>query len=152
MTTMRQKAIDYVNSLTDDELDRLLICGHDTNSHKWMEVYPDGTVHEAEEADNNTTHWIYPKKLVATIYNINNQCAGACNCDDCTMYRRFHDCDKEEFIEDYDGDVWDYCNTTSLEKCILETAHDNGIYGEDIRTQMLDAINEIEHGYFDDEN
>ena len=153
MTTMRQKAIDYVNGLTDEQLDRLLICGHDTNSHKWIEVYPDGTVNEAEEADNRTSHYInYPDKPVATIYNINDECAEACNCDVCTMYRRFLDCDKEEFIEDYGQDDYDYCNENTQDEAILDHEHENGNYGEDIRTQMLDAINEIEHGYFDDEN
>lgn len=153
MKTMRQKAIDYVKSMSDSELDRLLVCGHDTNSHKWMEVYPDGTVNEAEEADNRTDHYIsYPDKPVATIYNINDQCAEACNCDICTMYRRFRDCDKEEFIEDFGQDDWDYCNEHTQEEAILDFEHDSGNYGEDIRTQMLDAINEIELGYFNDEN
>lgn len=151
MTTMRQKAIDFVNNMSDEELESLLVCSHDTNSHKWMEVYPDGTVHEAEEADNNTRHYIRYPKPVASIYDINQATGGSCNCDDCTMYRHFAEMSKEEFVERYDENVWDYCSSTTLEECILETAHDNGIYGEDIRTQMLDAINEIEYGYFNGE-
>ena len=151
-TTLRQKAIDFVNNMTDDEFDRLVVLGHDTHSHNWMEVYPNGNVHEAEEADNNTTHWIeYPKKSVASIYNIHNECAEACNCDICTMYRRFNDDEKESFIEDYGQEEWDYCNQNNQMEAILDHEHDNGFYGDDIREQMVSAIKDIEYGYFDDE-
>lgn len=153
-TTMRQKAIDYVNDMSGEQLDHLLVCGHETNSHKWMEVEPDGTVHETEEADNNTTHWIkYTTKKVASIYNICDESAEACPCDICTMYRHFKDMDKEEFIECYSEEDWDYCNETSLDDAILVFERDNGgLTGEDIREQMITAIEELEYGYFDDEN
>lgn len=152
-TTIRQKAIDYINNMSDDELDRMVVCTHDTNSHKWMEVYPNGNVHETEEADNNTTHWIkYPTKKVACIWDIHQERAEACPCDICTMYRHFKDMDKEEFVGRYSEEDWDYCNETNLDDAILEFERDNdGLYGEDIREQMIYAIEEIEYGYFDDE-
>lgn len=153
MSTLREQAKAYVNAMSDDEIDSMIVRGHDTNSHKWVECMPDGTVHETEEADNNTTHWIdYPRKAVATICNIADECAEACNCDICCMYRRFRDGDKEDFIADYSEEDWNYCNEHTQEQAILEYEHDNGNYGEDIREQMLAAIDEIEYGYFNDED
>lgn len=152
--TMRQKAIDYVNDMTANELDRLIICGHDTNSHKWIEVETDGEVHETEEANNNTRHYVsYPDKEVKNIYNINDQSAGACCCDICAMYSHFEDWDKEEFIERYSEDDWNYCNKTDKDDAILQYHRDNDCpTREDIRKQMIDAIEDIEYGYFDDED
>lgn len=154
MATLRENAIQQVKDMEYDYLRSLVIKSHDTNSHKWMEVTPDGNVHETEEADNNTTHWIdYPNKEVATIFNINNESCEACNCDICVMYRHAED-GKEAFIEDYGHteEEWDYCNETSLDDAILEFERDNdGLDGESIREQMIDAIEEIDYGYFDDE-
>lgn len=151
-TTLRQKAIEFVNNMTDEELDRLIVMGHDTHSQKWMEVYPNGNVHETEEADNNTSHYIsYPDKEVAGIYEIHSQCAEACNCDVCVMYRWFENEDKEDFIERYSEDDWNYCNENTLHDAILDCEHDNGNYADGIREQMIAAIEDIEHGYFDDE-
>lgn len=154
MATLRENAIQQVKDMEYDYLRSLVTKSHDTNSHKWMEVTPDGNVHETEEADNNTTHWIdYPNKEVATIFNINNESCEACNCDICVMYRHAED-GKEAFIEDYGHteEEWDYCNETSLDDAILEFERDNdGLDGESIREQMIDAIEEIDYGYFDDE-
>ena len=152
MSTLKEQAKAYVNAMSDDELESMIVRAHETNSHKWVECMPDGTVHETEEATNNTTHWIdYPRKAVAAIYNIANECAEACNCDICCMYRRFRDDDKEDFIERYSEGEWDYCNEHTLEQAILDDAHEAGISSETVREQMLDAIDEIEHGYFNDE-
>ena len=151
-TTFREKAIEYVNKMTDEELDRLIIMGHDTHSCKWIEVYPNGTVHETEEADNNTSHYIqYPNKEVASIYMIHRECAEACNCEICTMFRWFEYESKEEFIERYSENDWNYCNNKKLEEAILDQEHENGLYSDDIREQMITAIEDIEYGYFDDE-
>ena len=138
--------------MTDDELDRLIVMGHDTHSHKWMEVYPNGSVNEAEEADNNTSHYIkYPDKEVASIYEIHRECAEACNCDTCTMYRQLADYSKEEWVDRWGEDAWDYCNTYSLEYALLDDAREAGITGESVREQMVSAIEGIEYGYFNDE-
>lgn len=151
--SLRHKAIAFVEEMTDDELDDMVVRSHDGTTHQWMEVEPDGTVHETEEIDNNTTHWIdYPTNEVPSIYNICSESAEACSCDICTMYRHFEDMDKEEFIESYSEEDWDYCNETSLDDAILEFERDNGgLTGEDIREQMITAIEELEYGYFDDE-
>jgi len=153
MSTLREQAKAYVNAMSDDELESMIVRAHATNSHKWVECMPDGTVHETEEADNNTTHWIdYPRKAVATIYNIANECAGACNCDTCTMYRQLTECDEEEWVERWGQDALDYCKTYTLEQALLDDAREAGISSETIREQMLDAIDELEHGYFNDED
>lgn len=146
----REKAIQQVKHIGYDYLRILVIKSHDTNSHKWMEVTPGGKVRKAEEADNNSAHYVsYPDKPVASIFNINDESCELCNCDICTMYRRFED-GKEAFIQDYGytEEDWDYCNETSQDDAIVDNG---GLDGEGIREQMIDAIEEIEYGYFDDE-
>lgn len=151
--SLRHKAIAFVEDMSDAELDDMVVRSHNGSTHQWMEVEPDGTVHETEEVDNNTTHWVeYPTKEVAAIYNICSESAEACSCDICVMYRWFSVEDKEEFIDRYSEEDWDYCNENSLDDAILEFERDNnGLCGEDIREQMIDAIKEIEYGYFEDE-
>ena len=152
--SLRRKAIEYVvEGMSDDELNDMVVRSHDRTTHQWMECYPDGSVSETEEVDNNTTHWIdYPNKAVAAIYNICSESAESCSCDICTMYRHFEDMDKDEIIERYSEEDWDYCNATSLDDAILEFESENGgLAGEDIREQMITAIEGIEYGYFDDE-
>ena len=152
-SSARQRALDAVHDWDDDELDDMIVRFHTNYTHQWVECYPDGTVSETEEADNNTTHWVkYPKKAVASIYNICDAGGSCCDCDICTMYRHFEDMDKEEFIESYSEEDWDYCNENSREEAILVFERDNdGLSSEGIREQMIDAIKEIEYGYFDDE-
>ena len=154
MKTNREKAIEYVNAMDIDNLEDMVVRTHGNLTHQWVEVYPNGIVHETEEPDNNTSHWIdYPNKAVANIYDICRESAEPCNCDICTMYRDFEDMDKEDFIECYSEEDWDYCNENSREEAILNFESDNGgLSGEDIREQMVDAIKGIEYGYFDDED
>lgn len=152
-SSARQRALDAVYEWDVDDLDDMVVRAHDMSTHQWVECEPDGDVHETEEADNNTSHWIdYPHKQVATIYEICEESAGGCNCDICTMYEHFADMDKDEFIEKYSKEEWEYCNVVSFDDAILEAERDNGgRTAEGIREQMIDAIKEIEYGYFDDE-
>lgn len=152
-SSARQRALDAVHDWDDDELDDMVVRGHTGSTHQWVECCPDGSVWKVEEADNNTTHWIdYPNKAVASIYDICRAGGSRCDCDICTMYRHFEDMDKEEFIESYSEEDWDYCYENSLKEAILVFERDNdGLSGEGIREQMIDAIKEIEYGYFDDE-
>lgn len=153
-SSARQRALDAVYEWDVYDLDDMVVRAHDMSTHQWVECEPDGDVHETEEVDNNTSHWIdYPNKEVACIYTICQERAGVCNCDICTMYRHFEDMDKEEFIERYSEDDWNYCNEHSLDDAILDFEHENdGLNREDIREQMVDAIKGIEYGYFDDED
>ena len=153
MKTNREKAIEHVNAMDIDELNDMVVRTHGALTHQWVEVYPNGTVHETEEPDNNTSHWIdYPNKAVCNIYDIRRESAQSCNCDICTMYDDFDNMDKDEFIERYSKEEWEYCNVVSFDDAILEAERDNdGLTAEDIREQMISAIEKIEHGYFDDE-
>lgn len=154
MKTNREKAIEYINVMDVYDLNFLVVRAHDMRTHQWVECEPDGDIHEAEEVDNNTLHWIdYPNKEVAKIYDICQESAEPCNCDICTMYRDSEDMGKEEFVEHYSEDDWNYCNETSLNDAILDFERENdGRTAEGIREQMIDAIKEIEYGYFDDED
>lgn len=153
-SSARQRALDAAYDWDIDNLNDMVVRSHDGSTHQWVECEPDGDIHKTEEVDNNTTHWIdYPNKAVASIYNICQESPEHCNCDVCTMYRWFSEENKGEFIERYSEEDWDYCCENSLEEAILEFERDNdGLSGEGIREQMIDAIKEIEYGYFDDEN
>ena len=152
MKTLRSAAITAIKNMEYDYIRNLIVRGHKTNSHEWIEVLPNGTIKEAEEADNNSCHYIsYPDKEVANIYDIHQQSAEQCGCDVCRMYRDFTELSKDEFVEQWDEDIYDYVSSTDYEDAIVEDAHDNGIYEYDIRQQIIDAINDIEFGYFDDE-
>lgn len=152
MKTNRQKALDYIKDMKIDVLEQYLIDGHKTNSHRWVEIEPDGNVHDTEESNNNNSHWIdYPNKEVASIYEVCRESAEPCNCDMCTEYRHFNEMSKEEFIESYSEDSYEYWESRTLDEALLEYEIDNGRDAEDIRDEMLEAIDEIEYGYFDDE-
>ena len=150
LLTKREKAIQFINSLPEEYFIRLVVRSHDNVNHEWIEVQPDGSVNEAEEPDNNTTHWIkYPDKEVAAIYNIHDESAEPCNCDVCTMYRHFEYFSKEEFIERYNENDWNYCNDATRAEAILEDA--DSLSKLSIQDTMIDGIKSIEYGYFDDE-
>ena len=152
MKTSKIKAIEFIENLDNDYIRSLIVKSHKTNSHEWVEVLPDGTVKEAEEADNNSCHYIsYPDKEVANIYDIHQQSAEKCGCEVCRMYRDFNELTKEEFVENWNKDIYDYVSSTGFEDAIIEDAHDNDIYEDDVRQQMVDAVEEIAFGYFDDE-
>lgn len=153
-SSARQRALDTVYEWDVDDLNGMVVRAHSANSHEWVECMPDGTVHDTEEADNNSSHWIdYPNKAVASIYEICAASGAACDCDICTMYRHFEDMDKDEFIVFYSEEDWNYCNENSLDDAILDFERENdGLTGEAIREQMIDAIKEIEYGYFEDED
>lgn len=151
--TNREKAIQYVKELDDDFFSDLIVRSHNNQTHKWIEVYPNGNVHETEEADNNTSHWVeYPKKEVECIYDIHQESCEACSCDTCYEYRNFEELSKEEFIEEYSEEAWNYWQKYGLESALLDVAHDNGVYEEDIRDEIIRNIENIYHGYFDDED
>lgn len=152
METLRNKAIEAIKNMEYDYIRDLIVKSHKNNSHEWVECLPDGTIKESEEADNQSCHYIsYPDKEVANIYDIHQQSAEKCGCDVCRMYRDFSELSKDEFVEQWNEDIYDYVSSTDYEDAIIEDAHDNGIYEDDIRQQMIDAIEEIEFGYFADE-
>lgn len=150
--SIREQAIETINNMDEQYFTDLVVRGHKTHSHEWVEVLPNGTIKEAEEADNNSSHYIsYPDKEVANIYDIHQQSAEKCGCEVCRMYRDFNELTKEEFVENWNKDIYDYVSSTDYEDAIMEDAHDNDIYEDDVRQQMVDAVEEIAFGYFDDE-
>ena len=40
----------------------------------------------------------------------------------------------------------------SLKDLVVEYNHNNDVYEQEVIDEMLDAIDQIEHGYFDDED
>lgn len=150
-TTLREQAIQAVKDIDYEALKDMLVRSHTCTTHQWMEVHPDGTISETEEADNNTRHYIsYPDKEVANIYNISDANCG-CNCDICTLYNHFESLTKEEFLDIHNEDDLEYCKDYTREQAIYDVCTDNGACPEDIREWMLYVIEEIEYGYFDDE-
>lgn len=152
MKTIREQAKENVHKLSNDTLNDWAVSEHTSNTHRWVEVHPDGQVSETEEADNNSSHWIdYPNKEVASIYEISTASCEPCNCDICCMYRHYEDCDgdKEEFLYSHSEEDLEYCQENTLEQALRD--NDSLKSASDIRDEMLDAIDEIYYGYFDDE-
>ena len=146
--TNREKAKEFVNKMTTEDLEDFIVRGHTSQTHEWVECLPDGSIHETEEADNNTRHYIsYPDTEVENIYDISRANCG-CNCDICTMYKHFEGLDEDEFEDAYGRDMLDYCKTYTIEQAILDEC---GEFTKDVMYEMLDAIDEIPYGYFDDE-
>lgn len=154
MKTIRQQVIEAIENFDRETLRNMAIREHTAQTHQWVEVHPAGDVTEAEEADNNTTHWVtYPDKAVASIYEISKATGEKCNCDACTMYNDYllavkYD-DKESFIETYSEEDWEYCKSHTIEDVLDDYEVLKGI--EDIRDEMLEAVEAIQFGYFDDE-
>ncbi len=146
----RQLAIKQVNEMDDDYFWELIVRGHETESCEWIEVNPSGHVHETSESDNYTRHFIeYPDKEVADIFTIHIDCAEAyCRCDLCMMYQNFRNMPKEEFIDSYSEDEYEYVSITSLEEAILDMSE---ISCDNVRSEIIENIEKIAYGYFDDE-
>lgn len=144
----RELAKEQVRNYSTDYLNDIIVRGHTSETHEWVECLPNGSIHETEEADNNSRHYVsYPDKEVENIYNISDANCG-CNCDVCTMYKHFEGLDEDEFIDAYGKDMLDYCKTYTLEQAILDEC---GEFTEDVRYEMLDAIDNIPYGYFNNE-
>ncbi len=150
MKTIREKAKENVQELSYETLHDWAVSEHTSRTHRWVEVHPDGDVSETEEADNNTTHWVdYPNKEVASIYEISAESCEPCNCDICCLYQDYEDGDKEEFLCGHSEEDWEYCQENTLEQALRD--NDSLKSASDIRDEMLDNIDEIYYGYFDDE-
>lgn len=149
---IRDRAIKEVKNWEDDYLTELIFRSYLNHSHEWIEIETNGTIHEAEEADNNTTHWIdYPNKEVANIYNIHMESAEACNTEVCILYRDFEKMDKESFIDRHSLEEWEYVNDTDFKEAVIEELHCNSVFEDDVREEIVENIRNIKIGYFDDE-
>lgn len=127
---------------------------HRSHTHQWVEVYPDGTVCETEEADDNTGHYLeYPNRPVATLLEIASSSSGYCDCDVCCAIKRYeeylrNEMDAEEFnqLTGYDAAEFDEYSLHDLYE-----DHELATSEWDYVEEMLDALESIEYGYFDDE-
>lgn len=150
--SLREQAIESIENEDDDFFRDIVLKGHETNSHKWLQCYPDGSISETEEADNNTRHYInYPDTEVANIYDIARESCESCGCDTCIAYRDFNEIEKDEFVEKWDEDTWDYCHDTRYEDALVDDFYNAGGSFGDIKADIIDAIKAIKNGYFDDE-
>lgn len=157
-TMIRKEAIEKVKSMIEvekDLLNRWLEASHTSNTHQWVEVYPDGDICEAEEFDMNTRHYIdYPDQEVPIIYEIANTSSGYCDCDACICYEHIQDVKRgnitEEQFEHWHGFKFSECRNDSLVQLLHNYAFN--LSWQDVEDDMVSAIEDIPYGYFDDED
>ena len=146
METLREQAKNNAIKMIKNNLDRYNELTHLSHNHIWLEVYPDGKCNEAEEVDRNTSHWIdYPDKAVATIYTIAN--CEFCDCDACVSWRDAHD---EDMSDKEFAAKWGYDRLEVSDTDFAQHLKDYESY-IDPTDDVLSAIDDIEHGYFSDE-
>ena len=153
--TMRGKAINSAKNISDETIQNWWERSH-TPYYEWVECYPNGKIHETAEPDGNTYHTVNNGKTVAGIYEI--ACGQYCDCDICTQYSRFKDIESDEdiarFNEDFGPgsyDTWKNDWEGDFQTAITDYNHENGLYEEDVREEMVKAIQSLPYGYFDDE-
>ena len=149
--TIREQAKQAIENYDYNEINRLIAYTHTSHNSHWIEVHTNGVVSEAEEADNNTRHYIeYPNKPVERLYTFHTF-ASVCDCDICTMFRVYDRYSTEEFIEKWGEDNYRWLQDTSLEDAIVEFESNNGYHASDVIEAMLEALDAIPYGYFNDE-
>lgn len=105
-----------------------------------VEVSHDGKVY-LEEYINRTDY----TADVAEVYEVGG---GYCDCDTCVQYQDFDELTKEEFIEKWDEDIYDYVYAYSYLYAIIDDCHNADVYADDIREEIMQAINEIDSDFF----
>lgn len=149
--TIREQTKQAIENYDYNKINRLIAYTHTSHNSHWIEVHTNGVVSEAEEADNYTRHYIeYPNKPVEELYTFHTF-ASVCDCDICTMFRVYDEYSTEEFIEKWGEDNYSWMQDTSLEDAIVEFESNNGYHASDVIEAMLEALNAIPYGYFNDE-
>ena len=146
MKTLREIAKENAAKIIDENLDRYNELSHLSHNHIWLEAMPDGTVHETEEASMQTYHYVkYSEQPVADILTIAS--CQYCDCDACASYKQAFDDDvsSEDFSE-----KWGY-DRTDVDPDFATHLRDYEMYNYDFEQDALDAIDDIDYGYFDDE-
>lgn len=136
---MRQKALLEIKGKPDSWFENLLVLNHQHNIFR-VEVSHDGEVY-FEEYINRTDY----TADVAEVYEVGG---GYCNCDTCVQYQDFEELTKEEFIEKWDEDIYDYVSAYSFEYAIIDDCRNADVYADDIREEIMQAINEINSDFF----
>lgn len=153
MRTIRELLKQSISNIEYSTIQDWWVENHTSCSEQWVEVYPDGSWHVAEEASSNTSHYIeYPNKPVASIYEIANSSSQYCDCWVCKCWDDYNNDEitDEEFEEEYEFTRGDMENDT-FESLVVEYNHNNDVYESEVIDEMLEAIDNIEYGYFDDE-
>lgn len=135
----------------DDNVDRYNEWSHTGNTHVWLCAGEDGDVWETEEADMQTNHYYdYPNNPIANILNICSCDSGYCDCDACLSWRDLEDdnISDEEFEQRWGCER----DKKELEYGFASWLRDWDAYYADYAQDVIDAINDIEYGYFDDED
>lgn len=151
--TIRERVKQAIESYDHDDIITWVVANHRSYSFQWVEVYPNGDINEAVETSIHTKHYInYPTKEVAKLYHIASDCDQFCNCDVCTMFNNHEVMTEEEFVKEWSQEDYDFCEDTSRGEAIIDHWRDHGGCEDDIIDEMLEALNAIPYGYFDDED
>lgn len=153
--TMREKAIAMAKNISDEIIQSWWERSH-TPYYEWVECDTDGYLHETAEPDGNTNHTDYKGDMIAHVYEI--ACGQYCDCDICTQYSRFKDIESDEDIARFDEDfgqgsyyTWTNDWEGDFQTAVTDYNHETGLYEEDVREEMVKAIQSLPYGYFDDE-
>lgn len=152
--TIREKVKAEIEKLAEQKHEVWCVQRHRSHIHQWVEVYPDGTVCEAEEADDRTKHYLkYPNRPVATLLEIASSISGYCDCDVCCAIKWYgeylrNEMDAEEFSQLTGYDAAEFDEHSFYE---LYEDHELATSELDYVEEMIDALESIEYGYFHDE-
>jgi hypothetical protein len=107
---------------------------------------PDGSVHQTEEADMNTRHYIdYPYEEVANVLDI--AICQYCDCNACASFIQSTDPDIDD--EEFES-RWGY-KRDDVSSDFAQHLKDYEMYNYDMANISCEEIEEIPYGYFDDE-
>lgn len=135
----------------DDNVDRYNEWSHTGNTHVWLCAGKDGDVWETEEADMQTGHYYdYSHEPIANILDICSCDSGYCDCDACVSWRDLEDdnISDEEFERRWGCER----DKKELEYGFASWLRDWDAYYSDYAQDAINNINDIEYGYFDDED
>lgn len=142
----REIAKKNVKSCIEQDLNKLNEVAHTSHNHVWLEVYPDGNVSLAEEADMQTSHWVkYGEKAVATVLEVAT--CQYCDCDACASFAQAHDedVDEDEFLTRWGFEKKDVGDDFAQHLKEFE------FFNYDLAADAVAAVDNIDFGYFDDE-
>lgn len=144
--TLRETAKANAITLIEANLDTYNEWAHNHHTHIWLEAWPDGEVHQTEEASMQTTHWLdYPNHPVATILEI-----ARCEYCDCGACASFDDASNPNITNEEFEEKWGY-SREDVSGSFAQHLKDYEVYDFDMVDRALAAIDDIEFGYFDDE-
>lgn len=152
-STLRENLKNSLTSISDSIIQDWWVDKHTACSCKWVEVYPNGTWAVTEEVSANTTHWLdYPNKQIESIYHICDSSSQYCDCWVCTLNRDYdnEEMTDEEFEQEYEF-TRESIKDDSFKQLVADYYHNKDVYECQVRDELINAVDNIEYGYFDDE-